>query len=277
MAWCILPYTAHCHVDAIVRTLYRLGISRSHLLDWTTASEVESRSSGELRAHYETMGACSVFSVLTAALLLAIQPQALLAAGPLLLAWLAGPLIAWWISLPYPSRAVSVTGAERRQLGRWARQTWHYFDSFAGEAEHWLPPDHALGDPPLSVDSRTSPTNMGLALLSGLTAYDLGYLPVDLLDRTSRMLQTMLRLERYRGHFFNWYNTRDLQPAEPRYVSSVDSGNLSACAYRPERGPGGAAQSTIGSPASARRAPGHGRGDCRSSPAGCLCGVERPG
>ena len=83
------------------------------------------------------------------------------------------------------------------------------------------------GDPPTTVASRTSPTNIGLALLSGLTAYDLGYLPAAaLLDRTSRMLQTMLLLERYRGHFYNWYNTRTLQPAEPRYVSSVDSGNL---------------------------------------------------
>jgi hypothetical protein len=224
---CILPYTVYCHIDAIVRTLYRLGISRSHLLEWTTASEAETRCSGTLRAHYETMGACTVSSVLTAAWLLAVQPRALLVAGPVLLAWLAGPLIAWWLSLPYPCKAVSVTGAEQRQLRRWARHTWHYFDSFAGEADHWLPPDHVQGDPPTTVASRTSPTNMGLALLSGLAAYDLGYLPAAaLLDRTSGMLQTMLRLERHRGHFFNWYNTRTLQPAEPRYVSSVDSGNL---------------------------------------------------
>ena len=227
VGWCILPYTVHCHIDAIVRTLYRLGISRSHLLEWTTASEAEASCSRELRAHYKIMGACTVSSFLAAALLLAVQPRALLVAGPVLLAWLAGPLIAWWISLPYPCKAIPVTGAEQRQLRRWARQTWHYFDSFAGEADHWLPPDHVQGDPPTTVASRTSPTNIGLALLSGLAAYDLGYLPAAaLLDRTGRMLQTMLHLERYRGHFYNWYNTRTLQPAEPRYVSSVDSGNL---------------------------------------------------
>ena len=227
VGWCILPYTVHCHVDAIVRTLYRLGISRSHLLEWTTASEAEASCSGKLRAHYKIMGACTASSLLAAALLLAVQPPALLVAGPVLLAWLGGPLIAWWISLPYPCKAVAATGAEQRQLRRWARQTWHYFDTFAGEADHWLPPDHVQGDPPTTVASRTSPTNIGLALLSGLTAYDLGYLPAAaLLDRTSRMLQTMLRLERHRGHFYNWYNTRTLQPAEPRYVSSVDSGNL---------------------------------------------------
>ena len=227
VGWCILPYTVHCHVDAIVRTLYRLGISRSHLLEWTTASEAEASCSGKLRDHYKIMGACTVSSVLAAGLLLAVQPPALLVAGPVLLAWLAGPLIAWWISLPYPCKAVPVTGAEQRQLRRWARQTWHYFDSFAGEADHWLPPDHVQGDPPTTVASRTSPTNIGLALLSGLTAYDLGYLPAAaLLDRTGHMLQSMLLLERHRGHFYNWYNTRTLQPAEPRYVSSVDSGNL---------------------------------------------------
>jgi len=227
VGWCILPYTVHCNVDAIVRTLYRLGISRSHLLEWTTASEAEASCSGKLLAHYEIMGACGVSSILAAVLLLAVQPWALLVAGPMLLAWLAGPLIAWWISLPYRCNAMPVTCAEQRQLRRWARQTWHYFDSFAGEADHWLPPDHAQGDPPTTVAPRTSPTNIGLALLSGLTAYDLGYLPAAvLLDRTNHMLQSMLHLERYRGHFYNWYDTRTLQPAEPRYVSSVDSGNL---------------------------------------------------
>ena len=184
-------------------------------------------AAGNCAHHYKIMAACTASSVLAAALLLVVQPPALLVAGPVLLAWLAGPLIAWWISLPYPCKAVSVTGAEQRQLGRWARQTWHYFDSFAGEADHWLPPDHVQGDPPTTVASRTSPTNIGLALLSGLTAYDLGYLPAAaLLDRTGHMLQSMLLLERHRGHFYNWYNTRTLQPAEPRYVSSVDSGNL---------------------------------------------------
>jgi len=227
VGWCILPYTVHCHVDAIVRTLYRLGVSRRRLLEWTTASEVEASCSGKLSAHYKIMGACVASGLLVAGLLLVVQPSALLVAAPMLLAWAAGPLIAWWISLPYPCKAIAATGAEQRQLRRWARQTWHYFDTFGGEADHWLPPDHAQGDPPTTIAPRTSPTNIGLALLSGLTAYDLGYLPATaLLERTNRMLQSMLHLERYRGHFYNWYNTRTLQPAEPRYVSSVDSGNL---------------------------------------------------
>ncbi len=224
---CILPYTAHCHLDAIVRTLYRLGISRSRLLEWTTASEAEASCSRKLRDHYAIMWACAASSFIAAALLLAVQPGALLGAGPVLLAWMAGPLIAWWLSLPYRDTSIPATDAEQRQLRRWARRTWHYFDAFAGEADHWLPPDHVQGDPPTTVASRTSPTNMGLALLSGLAACDLGYLPAAaFLERTSRMLQSMRRLERCRGHFYNWYNTRTLKPTEPRYVSSVDSGNL---------------------------------------------------
>ena len=227
VGWCILPYTVHCHLDAVVRTLYRLGISHSHLLEWTTASEAEASCSRKLRGHYKIMAACTASSLLAATVLLVIRPYAILVAGPVLLAWLAGPLIAWWISLPYACEAVKTSDAEQRQLRRWARQSWHYFERFVGKADHWLPPDHAQGDPPTTVASRTSPTNIGLALLSGLTAYDLGYLPAAvLLGRTRRMLQTMRRLERHRGHFYNWYNTRTLQPAEPRYVSSVDSGNL---------------------------------------------------
>ncbi len=227
MGWCILPYTVHSNLDAVLRTLFRLGVSHRKLLEWATASEVEASCSGKLRDHYKTMAACTASSVLVAAALLLVQPWALLVAGPVLLAWLAGPWIAWRVSVPYPCDAIETTQAEKRSLGRWARQSWHYFEIFAGKADHWLPPDNAQGDPPKVVAARTSPTNIGLALLSGLTAYDLGYVPAAVfLGRTRRTLQSMRRLERYRGHFYNWYNTRTLQPSEPRYVSSVDSGNL---------------------------------------------------
>ena len=173
-------------------------------------------------------GGLRVSSVLAGRFAAGDPASGLLVAGPLLLAWLAGPLIAWRISLALSQRGYPGEGRGQRQLRRWARQTWHYFETFVGRGRQLAAArPRARRSAPRPSASRTSPTNIGLALLSGLTAYDLGYLPAGgFLDRTSRTLHSMLRLERHRGHFYNWYNTRTLQPAEPRYVSSVDSGNL---------------------------------------------------
>lgn len=223
----ILPYTVHCHLDAIARTLYRLNISREKLLEWTTAGEAEVRSEGNCRDHYEIMWACPVAGLAIEALLAILNPIALIFATPVLLPWMAGPWIAWRISQPSHARTVRVSQPETKQLRRWARQTWHYFDTFVTQQDHWLVPDNVQERPHWVVAPRTSPTNIGMGLLADLAAYDLGYLPAtDLLERTRRTLESARQLERYRGHFYNWYDTRTLKPAEPRYVSSVDSGNL---------------------------------------------------
>ena len=112
-------------------------------------------------------------------------------------------------------------------LRRTARKTWRFFETFVTAQEHWLPPDNFQEEPVPVVASRTSPTNMGLALLANLAACDFGYLSVgQLVRRTQDALGAMQRLERHRGHFFNWYDTRTLKPLLPLYVSSVDSGNL---------------------------------------------------
>jgi len=112
-------------------------------------------------------------------------------------------------------------------LGRWARQTWHYFETHVNRKTLWLPPDNVQDNLRPTVVSRTSPTNIGMALLANLAAHDLGYVPSSaMLCRSVRTLHSMLRLKQYRGHFYNWYDSRTLEPVEPRYVSSVDSGNL---------------------------------------------------
>jgi cellobiose phosphorylase len=223
----ILPYTVHCHLDAIARTLYRLHISRRRLLEWTTAGEAEVRSEGSCRDHYEVMWACTVASLGVAALLAILDPPALTLAAPVLLTWIAGPWLAWRISQPSRLGTMRINLADRKQIRRWARQTWHYFDTFVTEQDHWLPPDNAQERPDWAVATRTSPTNIGMGLLANLAAYDLGYLPgAGLVERTGHTLHAMQQLERYRGHFYNWYDTRTLKPAEPRYISTVDSGNL---------------------------------------------------
>src|SRR5207342_119200 len=117
--------------------------------------------------------------------------------------------------------------AQERFLRAMARKTWAFFDAHVGPEDNWLPPDNIQEQPVAIVAHRTSPTNMGLALLANLAAYDFGFVSAQrLVERTADTLGTMQGLERHRGHFFNWYDTKSLQPLPPHYVSSVDSGNL---------------------------------------------------
>ena len=173
------------------------------------------------------MWACPIVSVAVAACLLIVNPVALFGAGPVLLMWLLAPMIAWTLSQPTRTKLPQFSEEEKLCLGRWARQTWHFFETHVGRQTHWLPPDNFQeGSRPMVV-SRHQSTNIGMGLLANLTACDLGYLPPSaMLDRSARMLRSMLHMEQFRGHFYNWYDTATLRPAEPRYVSSVDSGNL---------------------------------------------------
>ena len=223
----VLPYVAQRHVDAIARTLYRLCVSKRRLLEWITASDAETSGPDRCRDHYAAMWSCQATGLAVMALLAIVSPPALTWAGPLLAAWLAGPLLAWRVSRPNPRPEPSLANVHELQVRRWARQTWGYFETFVNGREHWLPPDNVQEHSGARVATRTSPTNIGVGLLSGLAAYDLGYLPgTALIKRTRGALHTMRRLQRFRGHLYNWYETRTLQPVEPRYVSSVDSGNL---------------------------------------------------
>jgi len=148
-------------------------------------------------------------------------------AAPLLLLWLAAPLLAWWLSRPLPRPEVRLVPEQRMFLRKLARKTWAFFDTFVGPDDHWLPPDNFQENPAEVVAHRTSPTNMGLALLANLSAYDFGYVTAgQLVERTRNTFAAMQKLERHRGHFYNWYDTRTLLPLLPVYVSTVDSGNL---------------------------------------------------
>ena len=148
-------------------------------------------------------------------------------AGPILILWLASPAIAWWISRPLARREARLTADQTLFLRKLARKTWAFFETFVGPEDHWLPPDNYQEYRAAAVSHRTSPTNMGLALLANLSAYDFGYIPAgQLIERTASALRTMQSLERHRGHFYNWYDTLSLKPLHPAYISTVDSGNL---------------------------------------------------
>ena len=166
-------------------------------------------------------------AVVAAAYLGVARPASLAAAAPVLLLWFAAPTITWQISRPLGRRAARLNGAQLRFLGGVARRTWAFFDTYVGPDDHWLPPDNYQEAHGPTVAHRTSPTNMGLALLANLSACDFGFISAGrLLERTTRAFQAMSEMERHRGHFFNWYDTQSLAPLEPRYISSVDSGNL---------------------------------------------------
>jgi cellobiose phosphorylase len=222
-----LPYDAFISMDAIGRTLLRLLITRKRLLEWQTSSDSEWTTRADLAGFYVTMWFAPFVAALSGVLLALLHPADLPFASPVLAIWLAAPWIAWWISQPIESAKPELTAGQTSFLSGTARKTWHYFETYVTAEENWLPPDNVQESRVPAIASRTSPTNMGLALLANLAAWDFGYLSAGgVIQRTHDALSTMQRLERHRGHFYNWYDTRTLRPLLPLYISSVDSGNL---------------------------------------------------
>jgi len=222
-----LPYDAFISLDAIGKTLLRLLVTHKRLLQWQTSGDSERAARADLAGFYVTMWIAPVIALISGFLLVFLQPAQLSLALPILGLWLSAPWIAWWISQPIELTTPDLTAGQLIFLRRTARKTWHFFETFVTAQENWLPPDNFQEMPAPTIASRTSPTNMGLALLANLAARDFGYLSVGgLIRRTQNAFATMQRLERYRGHFYNWYETRALKPLLPLYVSSVDSGNL---------------------------------------------------
>jgi cyclic beta-1,2-glucan synthetase len=225
LAW--LPHEVQYSLDAIARTLWRMTISRRHLLQWQTSSDVERTTSHARDALWRLLWSGPTLAVVLAVTLAWQRPMALWLAAPLLLLWLLSPAIARWISQPRVATAFAPTATQTRFLRGLARRTWAFFDTHVGPTDHWLPPDNLQEQPVPALAHRTSPTNIGLALLANLAGHDFGFLSSGgLLERTDRTLQTLHTLPRHRGHFYNWYDTLTLQPLPPLYISAVDSGNL---------------------------------------------------
>jgi cyclic beta-1,2-glucan synthetase len=214
--------------DAVVRTLYRLYISHKHLLEWTTAAQSQVRPQPGIAGYYAQMAGPVILSALAALLVLIVSPVSLIVASPVLVAWLAAPALAFWVSVPVKATAaLALSAGEESTLRLIARKTWRYFETFVTAADHYLPPDNFQNDPKPVLARRTSPTNIGLYLLSTVAARDFGWSGLlATLERLEDTLATLGTLDTYRGHFYNWYGTADLRVLDPPYVSSVDSGNL---------------------------------------------------
>ncbi|HTA94482.1 MAG TPA: cyclic beta 1-2 glucan synthetase, partial [Verrucomicrobiae bacterium] len=222
-----LPYDAVISLDAVTRTLWRLVFSRRRLLEWQTASDIESTDNGTLHSFFAAMCCAPMLALGTSTLFFFLgNPPSWIIFGFFAL-WVVSPAIAWWISLPIEEKRVEFSKEQIFQLHKLARRTWNFFETFVTAGENWLPPDNFQEYPHPVVATRTSPTNIGLALLSTLSAHDFGYISLrSLTEKITGTLETVEKLERYRGHFYNWYDTRTLKPMAPLYISTVDNGNL---------------------------------------------------
>jgi cyclic beta-1,2-glucan synthetase len=222
-----IPYEAFVYLDAIWRTNWRMIISHRHLLQWNPSQNLVSRSNKNLFQTY-------AFMWFPVALALGVyfwmhyeHASGIIISLPFLVAWMLIPAITWRISLSDKSKTVDLSEKQKLFLNKLARKTWSFFETFVVAGDNWLPPDNYQESPVERIAHRTSPTNIGLSLLANLTAFDFGYIPMQiLLIRTSNTLQTLQGMSRYSGHFYNWYDTQTLQPLHPNYVSTVDSGNM---------------------------------------------------
>nr|WP_321464299.1 glucoamylase family protein [uncultured Desulfobulbus sp.] len=222
-----LPFEAFFSLDAIVRTLWRLLISHHGLLEWNPSSGSACSCPTTLADSCRTMWIGPVLVAAAVMVLAFLRPSSLWSATPILILWLSSPVVVWWTGRPPAPRQARLFPEQTAFLRSMARKTWVFFETFVGPEDHWLPPDNYQEHPIAVVAHRTSPTNMGLSLLANLSACDFGYItPGTLIERTTKALHTMESLERYRGHFYNWYDTQSLTPLLPLYISSVDSGNL---------------------------------------------------
>ncbi len=224
----LLADSAWLMLDAIGRTLVRIGITRQHLLEWMTAAQVSTQSQPNVAGHFRQMFGSLLLAMGISAGVLALNGQVWFLVLPFVALWLAAPAIAWRISQPVIDKAVSaLSRQDADDLRLISRRTWRYFETFVTASENFMPPDNFQETPRATIAHRTSPTNIGLYLLATVVARDMGWIGQKAaLERLEATLAAMQRLPRFRGHFYNWYDTRDFRVLNPPYISSVDSGNL---------------------------------------------------
>ena len=226
----LLAHQSWVMLDAIGRTLYRLFVSKQRLLEWTASAQVQSGPKASLGDTHRAMASSVALGGLALAGVILPFGGVGVAALPLAVAWCLAPTFAFLISMPPHDRSEQSIGPDvRRDLRKIALRTWRYFDVHVGAEDNALPPDNFQEDPVPTIAHRTSPTNIGLYLLSTVSACEMGWIgTTEAVNRIAATLTSLGKLDTYRGHLFNWYDTRTLAPLEPRYVSTVDSGNMAA-------------------------------------------------
>lgn len=223
-----IPYQSYVMASAIIRTIYRMFVSKKHLLQWQTAEDAEASIDNSMWAYVRRMWfailsgiGLSIISILNSSLIVTIVNAI---AGAL---WIVSPFVAYYLSIPYEEDIYKPSHKDKAFLRDNARRIWAYYEDFVNYENNYLAPDNYQENPLKGVAYRTSPTNIGMGLMSNIVAYDLGYIPLgEVVDRIELTLEGMGKLEKYNGHYLNWYDTRNCSPLWPRYISTVDSGNL---------------------------------------------------
>jgi len=222
-----LPFQSWLMIDAISRALVRILFTRKKLLEWVTAEDTEKAFKGTLIDYHRKMWPSIAFGVLFPLWILILNLNIFVYTIPISLAWILAPTVAYYISKPRILNFYTFSENQILKLRQLARRTWSYFDELIGNDVYWLPPDNFQVDPPKGAAYRTSPTNIGLWLMSVVSARDLGFIgTIDAVERLEHTIDTMAKLNRWNGHFYNWYSLTTLEPVEPMIISSVDSGNL---------------------------------------------------
>ena len=227
----VLPDKAYNSLDAMIRSIYRMKVSKKYLLEWTTSEEAESLSKNTISSYYKNMISNTIIGMLSIIYSLMFENLFILILGT---AWVLAPFIMWYISkkIKTKQKLEELTNEEKEYLLEIGKKTWQFFKDTINEENNYLPPDnYQEGRNPIIV-SRTSSTNIGLGLLAVVASYDLAYESLyDTLELLNKMLQTIEKLAKWNGHLYNWYNTKTLEPLLPRYISTVDSGNFIAYIY----------------------------------------------
>lgn len=216
----LLPHTAYYHMDAIVRALYRSFHSKKNMLEWVVSSDAE-KGVSNTPSYYSRFMWKNYLSAAT------VSPFMF---GIPCLLWLAGPLSAYFFSLKPTKKFTPLTELQVKKYRITARKIWAFYDDYAVESENYLPPDNVQFAPVYCVAHRTSPTNIGFLIVSVVLAESYGYISkCEMISRLDKIVNTVEKLQKWKGHIFNWYDTLNLTPLNPMYVSAVDSGNLAAC------------------------------------------------
>ena len=231
----VLPDKAYTSINAIIKTCYRLCISKKHMLEWTTSEEAEKLAKTSLISYYKSMLIGVILGLLTLVYLCSTKqsPWSILFFLIAVL-WIIAPIIMWYISkVPKIKTAKEMISEEEKEYVRnLGKETWEFFKNYLTEENHYLPPDNYQEDRNPVIVSRTSSTNIGLGMLAVISSYDLGYESLeDTVKRLLHMIATVEEMPKWNGHLYNWYNIHTLQPLSPRYVSTVDSGNFVGYVY----------------------------------------------
>ena len=227
LIFCFIPYQAYISINAIIRTLYRLVFSKKNLLEWKTSAEAEAKCGRKIKDYIYKMWVSSAAAVLIMYFAFKRSIDIGFVMLPSSIIWFVSPLIAYYISKEAKVLKEELSEHDIQYLRKVSRKTWAYFEDFLNKENNYLAPDNFQEYANVGLAPRTSPTNMAMGITCTISAYDFGYVGIiHVQERLSHIIESMLTLKRYEGHFYNWYNTIDKTPLHPMYISTVDSGNL---------------------------------------------------